>query len=110
MFRRWLAGSGSTSSTSTPSRKAELLAAYAAACAQAREADRKKRVLRTGVDELPADEVFDGWRKRFGTPAQVVDHDAVKALLAERGLEVPMKDAAPPLIVEYVGDRGEGDG
>lgn len=85
-----------------------MLAAYAAANARAREADREKRALRKRVDDLPVDEVFGGWRKRFGTPAEIVDRDAVKALLAERGLDVPMKDAEPPLIVEYVGDREEG--
>lgn len=89
------------------SSQAELLAAYAAVNTRAREAEREKRALRKEVDELPVDVVFGGWRKRFGTPAEVVDHDRVKALLAERGLEVPMKDAAPPLVVEYVGDRGE---
>lgn len=90
------------------SEQAGLLAAYAAASARAREADREKRALRKLVDELPADEVFGGWRKRFGTPSRIVDRDAVEALLAERGLEVPMKDAEPPLVVEYVGNQEEG--
>lgn len=101
---RWLAGRRLPRSASE---QAKLLAAYAAANARASEADREKRALRKAVDELPVDVVFDGWRKRFGTPAQIVDRDAVKDLLAKQGLEVPMKDAAAPLIVEYVGDRGE---
>lgn len=102
---RWLTERG----TGQPgSDQAALLAAYAAANARAREADREKRALRKQVDELPADEVFGGWRKRFGTPAQIVDRDAVTALLAEQGVEVPMKDAEAPLVVEYVGDREEG--
>lgn len=90
------------------SEQADLLAAYAAANARACEADREKRALRKLVDQLPADEVFGGWRKRFGTPKRILDRDAVEALLANQGLEVPMKDAEPPLIVEYVGDREEG--
>lgn len=90
------------------SEQAKLLAAYVAANARAREADRQKRALRKKVDDLPADVVFGGWRKRLGKPAEILDRDAVKALLTERGLEVPMKDAEPPLIVEYVGDQGEG--
>lgn len=102
---RRLTGRGPSRSTSE---RAKLLAAYAAANARAREADRVQRALRKQVDELPADEVFDGWRKRFGTPKRIVDREAVEALLAERGLEVPMKDAEPPIVVEYVGDRGEG--
>jgi hypothetical protein len=93
---------------SARSDQATLLAAYAAANARASEAERDKRALRKAVDELPVDVVFDGWRKRLGTPAQIVDQDAVKALLAKQGLKVPMKDKAAPLIVEYVGDR-EGD-
>lgn len=87
--------------------QAKVLAAYAAANARASEADREKRALRKQVDELAAEVVFDGWRKRFGTPKRIVDRGAVEALLAERGLEVPMRDAEPPLIVEYVGDREE---
>lgn len=93
--------------TGRQSEHAKLLAAYAAANARACEADREKRALRKLVDELPADEVFDGWRKRFGTPKRVIDRDAVAALLAKQGLEVPMRDAEAPLVVEYVGDRGE---
>lgn len=84
---------------------AKLLAAYAAANARASEADREKRALRKQIDELPAEVVIDGWRKRFGTPKRILDREAVETLLAERGLKVPMRDAEPPLIVEYVGDR-----
>lgn len=83
--------------------QAKLLAAYAAANARASEADREKRALRKLVDELPAEVVFDGWRKRFGTPKRIVDRAAVEALLPE----VPMRDAEPPLIVEYVGNQEE---
>lgn len=85
-----------------------MLAAYAAANARSREADREERALRKAVDELPVDVVFGGWRKRHGMPKRIVDRDAVKDLLAKQDLEVPMKDAEPPLIVEYVGDREEG--
>jgi hypothetical protein len=99
-IRRWL----TEPTPSSTSSRAALLAAYAAASARAREADREKRSLRKQVDELPAGEVFGGWRKRFGTPAEIVDRDAVEALFAERGLEVPKKSGEPPLIVEYVGE------
>jgi hypothetical protein len=101
---RWLTGRWSVEPASEHAR---VLAAYAAANARACEADREKRALRKQVDELPAEVVFDGWRKRLGTPKRIVDRDAAKSLLAERGLELPMRDAEPPLIVEYVGDQGE---
>lgn len=89
------------------SRYAELLAAYAAATSRARESDRERRRLRKLIDEIPADMVFGGWQKRLGEPAEVVDLDAVRELLAERGVAVPVKPAAPRLIVEFVGQRGE---
>jgi hypothetical protein len=87
---------------------AEVLAAYAAATTRARESERERRRLRKLVDEIPVGAVFGGWQKRLGETAEIVDLDAVRELLAERGLAVPVKPAAPRLIVEFIGHRGEG--
>jgi hypothetical protein len=89
------------------SEHAAALAAFNAASTRAREADREKRRLKKVVEAIPADRVFAGWRKRYGTPAEVLDHDAVRAFYAEHGKAVPTKNAEAPLIVEYVGP-GEG--
>lgn len=102
----WIRGPEST----PPSRgdTAALLARYAAANAKKSEADRELRALRADVEAVPADEVFSGWRKRYGSSRKIIDREAVEQLLAPR--EVPMTDSAPSLIVEYVGERREGDG
>lgn len=88
---------------------ATVLADYAAVSDRARAADRERRRLRKTVDALPVG-VHGGWEKRFGEPGEVVDGDRVRELLAERGLAVPMKPAAPPLEVVFVGVEGEHDG
>lgn len=85
---------------------ADVLAAYSALSSKLSELEREKRQLRKAVDAIPAGAVYAGWRKRFGEPAEVLDHDAVRELLAKHGHEVPKKSAAAPLIVEFVG-RGE---
>lgn len=88
------------------SEHAGALAAFNAASTRAREADREKRRLKKVVEVIPVDEVFGGWRKRYGTPAEVLDHDAVRAFYAEHGKTVPTKNAEAPLIVEYIGQEG----
>lgn len=88
---------------------AAVLADYAAVSDRARAVDRERRRLRKTVDALPAG-IHGGWEKRFGEPGEVVDGDRVRELLAGYGLAVPMKPAAPPLEVVFVGVDGEHDG
>jgi hypothetical protein len=102
----WVAGTRATSQAWAGAEHAEVLAKYSAACTAASEAERRKRHLRKLVDEIPEGD-YGGWRKRLGEPAEIVDKDAVEADFAGRGLAVPKKAAAAPVVVEYVG-RGEG--
>jgi hypothetical protein len=88
---------------------ASVLADYAAVSDRARAADRERRRLRKTVDALPVG-IHGGWEKRLGEPGEVLDADRVRELLAERGLAVPMKPAAPPLEVVFVGVDGEHGG
>lgn len=85
---------------------AEVLAKYSAVSSKLSDLEREKRQLRKAVEAIPDGEVFGGWRKRFGEPAEVVDNDAVRDLLAKHNHDVPKRPAAAPLIVEFVG-RGE---
>jgi hypothetical protein len=102
----WVAGTRATSEAWAGAEHAEVLAKYSAACTAASEAEREKRRLRKLVDEIPEGD-YGGWRKRLGDPAEVLDRDAVEQDYARRGLAVPKKAAAAPLVVEYVGDRHE---
>lgn len=63
--------------------------------------EKRYEQLRKQADGIPAG-LYEEWLLSWGTPHEIVDHDANADLLESLGYEVPKKLSRPPIQVDYV--------
>ncbi len=78
-----------------------LLAEYDEKSRQLRKLEADVKALKDQLRELPSGTYAD-WVLSEGTPREILDQPAVKALLAELGKAVPMATTRAPIIVSHV--------
>lgn len=84
---------------------ASVLSAYAALTEKVNELERERRALRKLVNAVSPG-IYAGWSKSYGAPGRILDTQAAREQLETLGHEVPMKETAGSLVIEYVGDQG----
>lgn len=80
---------------------AGVLAAFRDAKDRENAAAAEGRQLRKVVDTLSVG-TYGDWALSQSEPSEIVDLDAVKAILTELGRDVPMKRTAPGVVVTRI--------
>lgn len=80
------------------SRISALLADYDARTRELNKLTTIVKGLKEQVRELSAGDYGD-WRLTYSSPRQILDQSKAKALLTGAGIEVPMVETAPPVVV-----------
>lgn len=63
--------------------------------------EKRYEQLRKQVDAVPAG-LYEDWLLSWGTPHEIVDHEANAELLESLGYDVPKKLSRPPIQVDFV--------
>lgn len=79
-------------------RVSALLAQYDAVNRDANKLDSIRKGLREQIRELDAGP-YGEWTLSYGTPKEIVDGKALRSMITEMGLELPMTQSQPSIIV-----------
>lgn len=78
-----------------------LLAEYDEKSRALRKLEKDVKALADQVREVGVG-VYGEWTYSHGTPREILDQPAARALIVELGKPVPMTETRPPIVVQHV--------